>query len=98
MTLAQPDLFSQPPFQPHSQTSYAAAEAIKPDAATLRERVYRRILTRGPITDRGIQAALAMAGDTERPRRRELQLAGRIVHGGRTVENRREAETWVVAQ
>ena len=86
-----------PPAQAHSPTSRAAAEAIKETASTLRERVYRCILTSGPITDRSIQEALGMAGDTERPRRRELQKAGRIVHGGKVVEHGREAETWVVA-
>jgi len=94
MTLS---LFDQPPFQAHSPTSRAAAEQIKPDATTLRERVYRCILTAGPITDDAICATLGMPGNTERPRRVELMNAGRIVQSGtRATASGRQAAAWVV--
>ena len=87
------------PYQAHSQTSVAAAESIKPDASTLRERVYRCILTCGPITDEGIQAALAMDGNTERPRRVELERLRRICQQGtKKTSKGREAAAWVVAR
>lgn len=87
------------PAQRHSPTSIAAAEQIGPSLNTLRERVYRCILSCGPITDDGIQAALAMSGNTERPRRRELQQAGRIIpNGTKPCASGRQAVAWVVAR
>ena len=88
-----------PPAQRHSPTSIAAAESMRESSSTLRERVYRCILTCGPITDDGICAALAMAGNTERPRRIELQRAGRIVaEGTKPTASGRQAVAWVVAR
>lgn len=87
------------PAQRHSPTSIAAAESIAPSTATLAERVYRCILSCGPITDDGIQAALAMSGNTERPRRRELEAAGRIIPDGtKPTASGRQAVAWVVAR
>jgi len=62
------------------ETSREAAEAIKPVAATLRMEVYRIIQAAGMrgLTDDEIQVALGMAGNTERPRRRELEEADKI--------------------
>jgi len=94
-----PSLFDQPPAQRHSPTSIAAAASIKPDVVTLRERVYRYILTNGPVTDEEIAIALGMPGNTERPRRIELMHAGRIVQSGtKPTASGRQAAAWVVAR
>lgn len=82
-----------PPAQRHSETSVAAAEAIKPSAGTLRERVYSFLLEFGGHTDEQIQDALAMDPSTERPRRVELARAGLVEQVGeaRTRSGRRAA-------
>jgi hypothetical protein len=84
----QLDLFSPPTpaFANAPITRAAAGVAIRPDAARLRAKVLRYIKSRGAdgATDAEIQGALDMSGDTERPRRRELQAAGFIADSGRT--------------
>ncbi len=86
-----------PPHTP-PETSRAAAEAVKPDAARLRQAVLRYIQSRGPAgaTDQEIQAALGLAGDTQRPRRWELQKADLIHDSGqrRKTSSGREAIVW----
>jgi hypothetical protein len=88
------------PYVPGSPTSAAAAQAIRPSAATLRQQVFDFIMGRGidGATDEEIQIALGMGGSTERPRRRELQLAGLIVESGeiRPTATGRAATVWVV--
>lgn len=76
----QPFHAPPPPFQKHSDTSREAAQAIKPDTSELRTKVFECIRAAGPAgrTDDEIQALLGMDGSTERPRRRELQLNGRV--------------------
>ncbi len=92
-------LFDDPPAQQHSAPSIAAAEAIKPTAAKLREQVYDAILAAGVagMTDEEVQDALNMGGSTERPRRRELEQANRIRDSGRTraTKSGRSATVWV---
>ncbi len=87
-----------PPCIRRSRTSVKAATEIKPKAATLRERVYSYLAAFGPCTDEQMQDALDMPGNTCRPRRRELEKAGRIVDSGRTTKTRsgREAVLWMV--
>lgn len=88
-----------PPAQRHSPTSVAAAEAIAPDQNTVRERVYRCILTDGPITDEGIANKLSMNPSTARPRRVELVDAGRVVAAGKShTASGRSAVAWKVAR
>jgi hypothetical protein len=72
------------PYQPHSETSKAAAEAKAPDSIlTERARVldairrYSRTMSQG-LTDPEIQAILSIDGNTERPRRIELCTAGLV--------------------
>lgn len=88
-----------PPAQRHSETSVAAAEAIKPDANRLRAMVYEYIASRGQdgATDEEGQEALAMQGSTYRPRRVELQAAGRIrkLDATRPTRSGRQAAVWV---
>ena len=102
--MKQLTLFGQEPNPPHSgpPTSQAAAEAIRPNAATLRARVLRYIEARGErgATDEEIQNNLGMAGNTQRPRRKELQEAGLIRDSGRTrkTSSGREAVVWVAQE
>lgn len=105
----QPDLFTPgakrieaqglPAFQRHSDTSRAAAIEIHDSAATIRERVYEFIKGRGEsgATDEEIQVALDLHGNTERPRRRELQKDLRIIDSAsrRQTESGRKAVVWV---
>jgi len=79
----QPDLFPtepMPPYQRHSATSKAAARSVAPSAASLRERVYDYLLACGSegATDAQGQQATGLSGDTYRPRRIELESAGRV--------------------
>lgn len=87
-----------PPHQPRD-TSLDAATEIRSEAATLRGEVFRYILGRGEqgATDEEIQEALEMAGNTERPRRRELEAEGRIFDCGkrRHTKTGRKAAVWV---
>lgn len=90
------------PQRPHanaSVTRQAAGVAIRPTAAKLRTRVLQFIRSQGTLgaTDAEIQEQLEMRGDTERPRRRELQKAGLIVDSGeaRTTPSGRAAVVWV---
>ena len=82
-----------------SVTSGAAKVAIRPTAGRLRKRVLEFIQQHGAagVTDREIQAGLNMSGDTERPRRRELQQLGLIADSGmvRQTGSGRAAVVWV---
>lgn len=71
------------PYQSHSPTSRAAAEAIEPKAANLRERVFHYIKTRGPLSDNEGIAISGIGGSTYRPRRIELAESKRIVACGK---------------
>ncbi len=68
-----------PPSQP-TETSRQAAENIKPISGRLQKAVLAAISgsDQAGMTDPELQAALSMKGSTERPRRRELYLAGLI--------------------
>jgi len=73
--------------------------AIRSTAARLRARVLEFIQRQGAAgaTDLEIQAGLNMSGDTQRPRRRELQQAGFIVDSGdvRSTAGGRAAVVWL---
>lgn len=85
-------------------TSKAAADAIRPVAADLRERVLNFLRFRGATgaTDQEIQDALSMDPSTQRPRRGELVEAG-LVRGAwdgngavkRKTRAGRAARVWV---
>ena len=107
----QRDLFDAPPvgpaelyggFPPHvgTKTSAAAAAEIIPLQCTLREKVYRFIAAMGHhgTTDEEMQDALAMNPNTQRPRRRELQLLWDVRDSGRTRETHsgRQAVVWTI--
>ena len=87
-----------PPFQLHSATSLAAAKEITPNVANLREKVFAAI-SNSPVgmTDLELEAETGMKGSTVRPRRIELQRAGRIVSAGtRPTSSGRKAVVWTV--
>lgn len=87
------------PAQRHSPTSVAAAERAEPAAATQRRAVLDFLRGRGAegATDEEIQVALGMVGNTQRPRRGELQKAGLIRDSGTTRPTRSgcKAVVWI---
>lgn len=89
----------KPPHQAHSDTSLQAAEMIEPHAPTLRDRVMEYIGSRGldGATDEEVQIALRINANTQRPRRRELQLKGQVHDSGQCRQTRhaRWAVVWV---
>jgi len=101
-----PDLFGysnppycgEPPAQRHSQTSVAAAEKIKTAIGPLHKEILRFLgeLPNMGATDEEMQFGIGMSANTQRPRRRELQLDGRIVDSGKTrrTKSGREAVVW----
>jgi hypothetical protein len=60
--------------------SFEGAQKIAPHADSIREQVFEAIKAAGEegITDRELQQALGLKGDTQRPRRWELWIAGRV--------------------
>jgi predicted ArsR family transcriptional regulator len=76
MTWQEPTLFD-PPYQAHSDTSKAAAEAIKPHVPTMRDKVLACIL-QYPGTDQEIAHRLGIPENSARPRRVELERAGLV--------------------
>lgn len=87
-----------PPHVAGSATSKAAAEDAKASAAVLRARVFKYIQGMGAqgATDQEIQFALDMAGNTERPRRGELVMAGWVRDSGnaRKTQAGKSAVVW----
>lgn len=88
---------------PHvdTDTSKAAADAIEVNAGTLRFQVLKFIEEAGAAgrTDDEIEDLLRMKGSTVRPRRRELEIGGKIRDSGQVRRTRsgRDATVWVVA-
>jgi hypothetical protein len=86
-----PDLFDytpppyrgEPPSVRHSETSKAAAQKIKKAIGPLHKRILAH-LENGGATDEEMQRDLDMGANTQRPRRRELQLLGKIEDSGQT--------------
>jgi hypothetical protein len=95
------EMLANVPFQAHSETSHDAAEAIMPNAGTLRRRVLDLIgVAPAGLTDEQIQFVLSMNPSTQRPRRIELQRMGLIRDSGRTRATRsgRKAVVWEVTK
>jgi predicted ArsR family transcriptional regulator len=85
------------PYQAHSETSRGAAQAIAGKAKSLRELVFEA-LTVKPMTDEQIATCLNLNPSTARPRRVELQRAGRIrEHSRALTSSGRSAVVWSVA-
>jgi len=87
------------PYQQHSDTSVEAAATMKDSAPTLRAKVLDFVIRVGGATDEEVQNALDMPANTQRPRRRELQLDGKIVDSGikRPTRSGRSAVVWYAA-
>ena len=67
------------PYVRNSETSKAAAQAVKPSAETLRQRLLACLrLHPDGMTDEEMQDALQMQGSTQRPRRIELVNMGMV--------------------
>jgi hypothetical protein len=83
-------------------TSAAAKAAIRPSAATMRQRILQRIVAAGidGCTDDELQHELDIQGSTERPRRQELQQAVLITQSGevRKTASGRSAVVWVATE
>lgn len=74
------------PVPPHSgsETSRDAAEAINPKTSTQRRVVLNYLLSNpSGATDDEMQESLRLPGNSQRPRRRELELAGLVKDSGR---------------
>lgn len=86
---------------PHSGsvTSREAARRIAPAAISQVAQVFAFILRQGSegATDLEIQAELGLSGDSERPRRKALQIAGEIIDSGTTRKSPtgRDSIVWV---
>lgn len=81
-------------------TSKAAAVAASSHADSDRERIYRALVNCWPdgLTDAELQKKLGMDGNTQRPRRVELERAKRIQQKGtRKTESGRYAVIWTLA-
>jgi hypothetical protein len=91
-----------PAHQKHSETSKAAAIAIKPHVGPMHIAILKYLERWGATgaTDQEMQDYLDLEGSTQRPRRRELQLWGYIVKSGTTrkTESGRAAVVWVLAR
>jgi hypothetical protein len=88
------------PFQPHSDTSRAAAQQIDPRLNALHRQVYEYIAAQGlyGATDEAIASGLPMNPSTARPRRLELCAMGRIrACGYRKTKSGRLARVWIAA-
>lgn len=88
-----------PPYQRHSPTSKAAAEAVKHRVGPM-HRLILKLLDGMGLTDEEMQWGLEMPGSTQRPRRRELQQWGLIVDSGTTrpTSSGRQAVVWKLAR
>ena len=80
-------------------TRRAAAISVRPTAGRLRARVLAFIVSQNEhgASDEEAQLALGMQGNTQRPRRRELQASGLILDSGivRTTSAGRCATVWI---
>ena len=100
--MTAPDLFTYPtsPGWKGQDTSRAAAEAVAPKAATLRERAWNELRLRGPATPEEVAGRLNEDVMNIRPRFSELNAAGRIEPTGKTRMSRtgRRAKVWRIKE
>ena len=89
-----------PPYQKHSETSEEAARSVKRNVGGLHLTVldYLRKNPRG-ATDEELIEGTRLPPNTLRPRRRELQLMGRVIDSGikRSTKSGRKAVVWLIA-
>lgn len=88
----------KPPSQLHSETSREAAEQISVRLNPLQRQVLVYLIRQAEkgATDEEMQEVLEMSPNTQRPRRRELQLSGVVVDSGvkRLTNAKRRAVVW----
>ncbi len=82
-----------------AETRHEAEESIKPSADACRQKVYECIVANPQgVHDEKIAELTGLLPNTARPRRLELERAGRIVAAGSAkTRSGRKAVTWVVA-
>ncbi len=93
------DLFD-PPTQRHSATSLAAAKSIKPQLSRLHKLVLDALTkSRFGETDESLMQLTGLPANTLRPRRRELELQGKIKDSGETraTASGRQATVWRIS-
>lgn len=113
--MTQFSLFEAPPtlpYQPHSETSRAAAESMQLPAVTVRQQVLDAITAAGPwrgydahgepiggLTDGELISRMPYPDNTVRPRRIELVATGEVKDSGhkRRCPSGRMAVVWVAA-
>ena len=87
------------PAQSHSPTSQAAAASIQRRVGPLHAKIlsYLCAVPAG-ATDEEMQSGLNMAANTQRPRRRELELVGLVKDSGtvKRTQSGRNAVVWVL--
>ena len=77
------------------QTRGEAEVRIRPDRKRLQRIVYEAIRKHGPISDERIAEVTGLPGNTCRPRRLELERAGKVVAAGATITHSgRKAVAW----
>ena len=88
-----------PPYQPHSDTSYAAAVAKRATAPAQRMTVYGMLIAAGPLTAEQLADHTGLSGDSIRPRLVELRNQGDVIDTGQRRRTRagRFAVVWAVA-
>jgi len=88
------------PYQRNSTTSQEAARSVDKTSGHDRQRVLAYLMDHAEgATDEAIAEALGLAGNTLRPRRRELQILEHVKDSGRYARTRsgRRATVWVAA-
>jgi hypothetical protein len=88
------------PSQRHSPTSIAAGQSMKGKIGPLHNRIIQYLTKyRSGATDERIAFDLNLPGNTERPRRRELELMRIVTDSGRVEKTKsgRNAVIWVLA-
>lgn len=96
------DIMAKPktaPYQPHSDTSRAAADAVAPKLTGQRALVWDYISARGShgATDEEIQIGMCMNPSTQRPRRVELWRGGlieKLIVDGEEVKRKTASGSW----
>lgn len=87
------------PLPSTAETRHEAEVAIEPSKENLRKKVLDCIAAHPQgVTDEKISDLTGMPGNTERPRRKELERAGKITaRGTGKTRSGRKAVTWVIA-
>ena len=77
------------------ENSNEAADAIRPSAGTMREKVWRILADEGPRAEFQLEKRLRWPGNTIRPRLWELKKQGRIVQGPEKVKTPSGRSAWL---